>query len=394
MLGRFWRALPWDGLGWGRSPDPVLSDLRAWAAASWRQAQARPWRPLLGPGARAGWPLAALGPVLAFARARGLDGAATARLYGDCLLTGGGPVDVYVWRSLWGGLHPLPGRGAGLLLSRLGDSTGHALLADKLEAAERLAMADIPVPVMRGVYRRGAACDVSLLADAAPGQDLFLKPRHGQGGRDAFALTRLDGVWHMGGRPVSSAELMARLARLVLRDDLLVQERLVAAQEVADLAVNGRAPVLRLATARLPGQAPFLHSALLTLAVPGRNPRHFLEGAVHAPVDPAEGRLVAGLTLAAPQTRLDRLTWNGALLAGRSVPGFAQAAAMVLRAMAALPPLPLVHWDLIPTEAGPVLLEGNSCGNWILACLPGLHGLEACPLPPLLARWLPDDRRL
>jgi len=387
MLTRLWQRLPWDGLGWSDGPDPVFAELRQWAASEWRRTIPKPLRWLVRPAVRTVWPLAALVRIRAFAARLGLDRAAKGRLFRDCLLSGGDPLDVYVWRTLHGGRHPLPSRSASLLLGRLGDPAGRALLADKLAAAERLAPAGVVFPALHGVYRRGEPVD--LAAASAAGGDLFVKPRRGRGGRGAFALTCADGFWRVDGRPVDPSMLYRRLERLSRTDDLLLQERQQARSDMADLVADGRAPVLRLTTARRPGQPPFLHAALLTIAVPGRDPRHFLDGAVHVPVDPDGGRLGRGLCLGAPKDRLASLKWNRAPLAGRPVPDFEAASAMALRAMAALPPLPLVHWDVILTDAGPVVLEGNSGGNWIIASLPGLDGLEACPLHTLLAAWLP-----
>ncbi|MBU2089284.1 MAG: hypothetical protein KKB63_01850 [Alphaproteobacteria bacterium] len=386
MPRRIWRGLPWGGLGWGSTKDLVLSELRLWAAADWRRKLSPLLRMLLWLTDRFVWPLAALSRTLAFAGNQGLKPAETLRLYGDCLMSGGQPMEAHVWRGLYGSRHPLPARSAALLLTRLGDPAGHALLADKLATAEQLAMAGIKFPVLHSLYRRGAT-----LAPALPfagNAGLFLKPRHGQGGRNAFALTQQGETWHLDGRPITATALCERLQRLSRQDDLLLQEKLIADPDLAELVADDRAPVLRLATARLPGEAPFLQSALLTLAVPGRNPRHFLDGALHAPIDMADGRLAAGLSLARPGDRLAQLGWNGAILAGRPVPWFDEASAMALRAMREIPALPLVHWDIIPTGTGPVMLEGNSAGNWILANLAGAYGLDTCPLPPLLSRWM------
>jgi len=386
MLRRLWQGLPWDGLGWGPCPDPILAAMRARAADDWRCAYP-PWmRPLIKLADRLVGPLAALSGTVAFARALPLDRAAAARIFADCALTGCRPIEAHVWRALHGGLHPLPARSASLVLPRLGDPRAHALLADKLAAAERLAEA-AAFPVLRSLCARGENADLAKLTGADPDVGLFLKPRHGYGGLGAFALTRRDGIWHVDGRPAAPEVLHSRLTQLCRDDDILVQERLLAADALADLAADGRAPVLRLATARLPDGAPFLHSALLTLAVPGRSARQFLKGAIHAPVDPATQRLAAGMSFSDPPTRLDRLERNGAQLVGREVPGFAEAVAMVLRAMAIVPPIPLIHWDAVLTNAGPVLLEGNTSGNWILASLPGIYGLDAGPLTPILARW-------
>lgn len=407
MLKRIWLGLPRDGLGWqllawetlgrealAREPrqDSILLKMRAWAASDWRRAYPLPMQALLWLADRAGWPLAAMSRTLTFARARGLGGAAATRLFFDCLLTGGTPMEAHVWRALQAGRHPLPARSASLVLSRLGDPAGHALLADKLSAAERLAAAGGVFPALLGLHARGEGIDLNTLAGMASSDGVFLKPRHGYGGRDAFALTRTDTGWRLDGQPVETARLLARLANLCRNDDLLVQERLVAAATMTDLASDGRAPVLRLGTARFPGEAPFLHSALLTIAVPGRSARDFLDGGIHAPVDPSSGSLTAGVSFRNPHGRLDTLSWNQARLAGRPVPAFAEATAMALQAMAALPPLALVHWDIIITDQGPVLLEGNTCGNWILACLPGFYGLDSGPLPPILARWKPVEQ--
>jgi len=268
----------------------------------------------------------------------------------------------------------------------LGDPSAHRLLTDKLAAAIHLAEAGIAFPAVLTIYRQGEPVAPPALGSSEAG--LFLKPRHGHGGRGCFALTGTGGQWLMDGRPVRESDLMRRLLRLSRADDLLVQQRLVATPDLSDLSADGRAPVLRLVTARRPGEEPFLHSATLTMAIPGHRSSNFLHGALHAPVDPATGRLSAGLCLAEPGERVETLSWNGAPVAGRRLDSFGEAVAMTLRATAALPPLPLVHWDMILTSTGPVMLEGNSSGNWIMANLPGVYGLAACALPPLLACWV------
>ncbi|KQX22677.1 MULTISPECIES: sugar-transfer associated ATP-grasp domain-containing protein [unclassified Sphingomonas] len=360
--------------------------MRASAARDWRLRYPAPLRPFLTIGNRAGWGLAALGRTLQFARAARLAWPATGRLYGDCLLTGGDPIEVHVWRGLHGDRHPLPARSAALVFRRLGDPAGHALLADKLALGERLSELGLAVPAMRAVLDRGSAAPSEIAAGAGTGAGLFLKPRHGSGGRGAFALTRDDGALRMDGAAVEPPAVVGRINRLLAHDDLLVQDRLIATDAIADLAGDGRPPVLRLATARAPGRAPFLDSALLMIARAGRNPRHFLEGTIYAPIDPAGARTAAGLSLAEPRRRIERLE-QGARLAGRIVPDFDEAVAMALRAMTGLPPLSLIHWDIILTPRGPVLLEGNAAGNWIVASLPGIFGLESGALVPTLAQW-------
>lgn len=383
MLKRYWHGLPWTGEGWGPGDDPVLADLRQWAAGQWLHSQP----PLLRHGLRLAdrllWPVAAFARSRAFARAR--EDTAAASLFRDSLMSGATPMEAQAWRSLHGTRHPLPARASALLMSRLGEQTAQRLLADKLAAATVLGRVGIPFPTLHGICRKG---EIPRLPTGTAGRgDLFIKPRHGQGGRGGFCLTRSGDSWQMDGAAVAESALLDRMNRAAAQDDLLIQERLVAPPDLADLATCDRAPVLRIVTARHPEAAPFLHSALVSIGVPGRSPAHFLEGAVYAAIDPSTGRLVDGLSLGQPGTRMATLPWNGALLAGRPLAGFEEAVAIALRAMAALPPTPVLHWDVIPTATGAVMLEGNTSGNWIIASLPGLHGLEACPLPPLLMLW-------
>ncbi|SFU47346.1 Sugar-transfer associated ATP-grasp [Methylobacterium sp. 174MFSha1.1] len=338
---------------------------------------------------RIGWSVAALAGALRFARRAGLDRNAIPQLYVDCLMSGATPPEAVVWRGLHGSRHPLPGRAAGLLLSRLGDPAGHALLADKLAAAAHLSAAGLAVPTLHLLVEGPSSLGGTDPPLPVAG-DLFVKPRRGSGGRGSFALIRESDGWRIGeGTPPMPWTILRRLLlERSARDPLLVQERLSAHPDLADLAAAGRPPVLRLTTTREPGGAPILHAALVEIPVPGRDPRRFRDGVLRVPVDPSSGRMTAGLSFAQPGERFAALPWNGAGLTGRVVPGYAEAAAAVVEAMRTMPPLPIVDWDLVPTPRGPVVLEGNTCGNWIVTTLASRLGLGAGPPPGrILAAW-------
>jgi len=328
------------------------------------------------------WPLAAAGRVMQLARR--LDGIAPVAVYRDCVRTGATPLEAHIWRSLHRTPHPLPARAAALLMARLGDPEAHILLADKLAAATALSAIGLEFPRLVHLFEREKPIELAHLKRFSGA--LFVKTRHGHGGRGGFALTMDGGGWRVDGCAVSTPALLERLARLAAHDDLLIQERLQTSPDLTDLAVDGRAPVLRLTTSRLPGAEPVLHAALLAIGVPGHSPRHFLKGAVYVPIDISTGRMTRGLSLARPQDRLESLAWNAAALSGRQLPAFHQAAEAALGAMSALQ-LPLVHWDLIHTADGPVLLEGNTNGNWIIASLPEWDGVASTAFSQILAKW-------
>jgi len=356
--------LPYDGQGFVAPADARLRHLRERGAASfWRRVPRGLQWPAIA-ATRIASIVAAYWRVRAFERANELDWRAARRLLGDCLATGARPNEAFIWRQVFGGRHPLPGHSAGLALASLGDPAAHRLLADKQATAELLRGAGLATPVTYAIVARGGA--VELLTP--PLGALFLKPRHGAGGRGAVA---------------ANASGSVRVVARACDDDLLVQERLAATAQLLDLATDGRPPVLCLTAAREPGGAPFLHAAFLAVAVPGEPARHFSRGHLRVPIDPASGALRDGLWLADPDRRVARTWWDHTPITGRKVPAFADAVASVLRAMELLPGLALANWDVIVTPRGPVILEGNTGGDWILTCL----GADPGPLIDLLMRW-------
>jgi hypothetical protein len=312
----------------------------------------------------------------------------------DCLRSGAWPDEALIWRQFFlpRGPHPLPGRAAGRLLSQLGSAAEHSLLADKKVAAELLAREGLPVPPTLEIIPRGKTMGLDCPIWSRPG-NLFVKPRHGSAAYGAMAVDVLaPNVYRINSGPaIDAGSLRNKLASAASweSDDLLVQARLYAAPELADLATFGVAPILRLTTARNPGEAPFFHSALLSIDVPGELPHDFLRGQVRVPINAATGCMGRGIWFLHPGERYLCLPWNQAPLADRPMFGLDPAVEIVLRAMALVPGLPLVNWDLILTPSGPVILEGNTCGNWILTNLSDVQGLETVPLVPLLHRWTP-----
>ncbi|MFN9265316.1 MAG: sugar-transfer associated ATP-grasp domain-containing protein [Acidobacteriota bacterium] len=262
-------------------------------------------------------------------------------------------------------MYPLPARAGGILFQHLGDLAEQRILADKEAAAKALSAIGIPIPQTAIVIRQGAELDENAAVWQEPAE-LFVKPRRGSGGLGSRAVSILGGGRYSwgSGEPENWESFSKKLAAAVALDDLLVQERITASPEWRDLAPEGRAPVIRLTTARERGGDAFLHSALLVVAVPGESPRNLLRGQVFYPVD------------------LQRGEWGEE----RRIAGWTDAAAVGLAAMRLFPGLPLVTWDVIPGERRPVLLEGNTAANWFLTIIPERSGLAA-PLEPLLARW-------
>lgn len=380
-----WRSLPFDGLGWGRCADRDVGRCRHWASARWYDRFPVVLRPVLFCANRIAWAIAALVLAARFARLRRLELRAFLSLYRDCLLTGADPVDAFVWRRLYRRAPLMSARSAALLVRELGSPDGQALLSDKQALAERLKAAGVCVPGTHTV--RNPLCIEELARVIGP-TGLVLKPRYGSGGRNVSAITRTGDGWQIDGLDVDAGRLSEHLTQLSAGHELIVQDRLVSADGLADLSWRGRAPVLRLATSRIPAGPPQLDSALLILPRPGFKPRNFLNGQIYAPIDPDTGMAKGGVVLESPDTMLDFREVDGPRISGRRVPFFAEAVRDALLAMSTVPAVPAIHWDIVLTPMGPVFLEGNGNGNWIIANLAGRYGAQVRPLAATLDRWL------
>jgi hypothetical protein len=382
---RFWKALPIDGVGFLGPADPDARWLIAFATKRRLRAIPRPAGLAGIAAARLLWPAKAVEWTIHAVRQFGFGGAESLRMFAHACLFGMRPRDAYVWRYALGApRRPLPCNAYAKIQSSVGDPAQRALMNDKRAAAERLAARGIAVPELLAVYGRNHP-DPVLPADA---DDMFVKPANGSRSRGVFAVRRIaPGQYRIGGDVCDEAAVAARLREILARGTLLIQRRVAGAAELAGLETDGAAPVLRLITAREPGGQPFLHSSLFSMRVPGMPASHPLFGHVRVPVSLDGGVLQAGYWFREPGTRLERSPWSGAPIDGQKLPGFAAAGEAVVAAAGAFDGLALIAWDVILSDAGPVILEGNAHCSWIFMTLARQGAPDAVPPLQLLRRW-------
>ena len=376
--------LPLDGRGWASPRDERRLLFRTIGDRT-RGRLPAPIAWLVLASARAVW------LPFAFARAyrfsRGPARAPLATLFLDCLMAGAVPRESWLWRELFGERIELGNRATSLLLSMLGDPAGHALLADKLATAEALRRGGAPVPETLAIIGPDSSeADLTCVRTARAG--LVIKLRKGFGSHGLIMAEPMAAdCWRVNREDVGWEEFSGRLRGA--RQQMLVQPWLHGAATLDGFVDADRPPVLRITTARRPGGAPFLHDAFLAIPVPGNSASDYLTRDLRAPVDAATGRLHAAVLFANPRRRLPGAPWNGAKIEGRLLEGFEAAVRATLVAAAAIPPLPVISWDVVLTDAGPMILEGNSMGNWLLVNFGRFRGVGAGSLVPLLAEWVP-----
>ena len=258
---------------------------------------------------------------------------------------------------------PLSNQAFWIIQSAIGDSRQRVRLDDKLATAAAIKPFAVPMPRQLAVIEAGTVAPE--LPDAV---EMFVKPRSGRRGRNAFSIVRLEpGAYRVDGARRDEVYVVARLRNAAADDDLLVQQCLTGVPDIADLGTaEGAPPVLRIVTAREPDGQPFAHSGWMAIRVPGEVPTHPLRDALRAPISMATGSLLPAYWLGAPRMRFERSPWHQAQIAGRVLPGFCAAADAAVTAARAFPGVPIIGWDVILTNDGPVVLEGNS-GTDLLA---------------------------
>lgn len=383
-LRRFWDALPIDGRGFVAPADPDARWLIGFTTR--RRFSAVPalllW-PLVG-AARLIWCLKAAVRLRTGARGLGIGFGESLRMFGDACLYGLHPRGSRLWRGPLGTVpRPLSSFAVSKIMSEIGDPAQRRLLVDKQAIASMLEARGIAVPELLAVIPKGASAPA--IPDAA---DMFVKPQSGSHGRDAFRVVRVAPErWRIGETVYDRAQLTRKLKRGASRDALLVQRCLRSAPELADLALEGMPPFFRFVIAREPGGKPFLHSVLCSIRVPGEAGSDPLRSLMRVAVSLPEGTLLPAYWLGEPGARYDKAPWGDIAIAGRQLPDFDAAVRMVIAASEPLDRLPHVGWDMILSDSGPVILEGNTHTDWLLISLAAQGAPDAVPWLPLLRRW-------
>lgn len=197
---------------------------------------------------------------------------------------------------------------------------------------------------------------------AAPAS-FVVKPAVGMGGRGVEVLERRGDEVTTGGRTLGAHAFRSRLCDEGTYGRAIVQERLGNHPTLVELSGTDALQCTRMVTVVTRSSDVELLFAFQKLIVGA----HVIDNSVGnrtgnlvVAVDSAHGTLGAAFADGAPCPRhpvTDRA------IAGFALPHWREACALVERAARCFRPLRAIGWDVALTEAGPVLLEGNT--EWI-----------------------------
>jgi hypothetical protein len=247
----------------------------------------------------------------------------------------------------------------------------NAILNDKIYFYCMMRAIAAPTPSIFGfvVGRRLAWLDAPTENGAAPGlralleheRQIVLKPVNGGGGHGFFRAELADGRVLVNGEERDMSFVQNLLAPGTLVSEWVRQADYAA--KINDSATN----TIRILTMWDPQtDEPFVARAAHRFATRRSLPvDNFGKGGLSANMDLETGRL--GPASSFPYTgRVERHSMHpdtGAQIEDVTVPGWPTVRDAVLRVSERLPQLPLVGWDVVVTDGGLSIIEGNSYPN-------------------------------
>ncbi len=199
--------------------------------------------------------------------------------------------------------------------------------------------------------------------DPAFDTDFFVKPRSGNGGHHAERWDQQDDGQYRNslGLTLSREKLFAHLAEQSLREDFIVQPRLVNHPALDDIS-NGALSTIRVLTCKDENGISVATNVAFRMAIGGnRVVDNFHQGGIAAPVDMATGKI----GIASDIGRYPAMGWReahpvtGAVFAGRILPFWKEAIALACEADMAFPWRTAIGWDVAMLKDGPCIIEGN-----------------------------------
>lgn len=283
---------------------------------------------------------------------------------------------IYRWES----------KGGVMGLLKEGARAPASALTDKAEFARQCQAQGIATVPLLAIVRDGRfeAC-------GPIGRDLFVKPLAGRGGKGAERWDLKFGRYcNPAGQSLDRAKLVAVLKQRSLAEPLIVQPRFASHPALGNLS-NGALTTVRLLTCLDERGQPELVGAAMRMAI-GRNRTvdNLHAGGIAAAVDLAAGTLGPASDLGTDC----RLGWmdfhpaSGARITGTVVPLWAEIKTLAADAHRAFGDRVLIGWDIAPTAAGPVVVEGNGAPDLDIMQRFVRHGLMAARLGVLLAHHL------
>ena len=224
---------------------------------------------------------------------------------------------------------------------------------------EAACKAGLPVVPSIAAFAEGRMLEWYASDPALPPVDLVLKPVDMACGRgfQRWAHDANTGTWQRGDERLDAAAFLSHCCRASADHRHILQARIKNHSAMASLSADGLSTV-RVVTYRRPSGESGVLLACLRMPTGTLQVDNFEAGGIAAPID-SNGTLKPAVAKDPRRGTFSRHPDSGAPSEGVQLPYYRESLDAALKAHAAFPWLPFVGWDVVITDEGPLLLEGN-----------------------------------
>jgi hypothetical protein len=196
-----------------------------------------------------------------------------------------------------------------------------------------------------------------------PPCDLFIKPRQGNGGHHAERWDYIaeDTYQNSGGIKLARAQLLALLLEQSLKDEFIIQPRLINHAAIADIS-NDALSTVRVLTCRNEKGEPEATNVAFRMAVGGNSVvDNFHQGGLAAAVDMKTGAIgeASDIGIKPGMGWREVHPVSGIRFKDRLLPDWQKVLDLACEAHKAFPHRIMVGWDVAMLQDGPMIIEGN-----------------------------------
>lgn len=274
-----------------------------------------------------------------------------------------------------------------LLLRDIHRGVNTTVLDDKVAFHDFCLEHDLPTPPLLAKYANGR-CELSPASDDGWKVDLFTKPARSYSSR-GIACWRYDATrdQHADGKQyLDRPALQSRLAAQSGENCLVVQPRMLNSTDLAPISPNALANC-RVVTARQPNGNIIVLLGVLRMGVGEAITSDEPARSFCTAIDLESGELGVADAKQAEQGSFTHHPESKSPITGKKLSRWPEMKEMALRAHAKLPQMIFVGWDVIDTETGPMLLEGNVVWGGNLAQMAGNLPLGATGFPEIFLHY-------
>jgi Sugar-transfer associated ATP-grasp len=266
-------------------------------------------------------------------------------------------------RSVLAPLYLMAHETIGPAFTLLQPKVGTDLLADKVWFAKHCIEKNVRAVPVYLYLSAGTILPALSQNTTLPDEDLFIKPRQGNGGHNAERWDYVgdDNYQNSAGQKLSKTQLMTVLLEQSLKDDFIIQPRLINHPSLADIS-NDALSTVRVLTCRNEQGEPEATNVAFRMAVGGNSVvDNFHQGGLAAPVNIKTG----AIGLASDIGIKPGMGWrevhpvSGVRFKDRILPDWQAVLNLACDAHKAFPARTMVGWDVAMLKDGPMIIEGN-----------------------------------